>query len=135
MSYDLELRTRGARGGAYGLTWVLVSSGFDEALAGGAAELTLEPGANRTSLAIDAWTIIERYHDLALGGRDVDVEVAEHFRLEATLTPVLNEAERARLPAHEAHNLTLGQSPLTDRATTEFDMQFRIGGPQYELLD
>ena len=135
MSYDLELRTRGARSGAYRLTWALRSSGYEEALAEGAAELALEPGDNRTSLPIDAWAIIERYHDLALGGRDVDVEVAEYFRLEVTLTPVLDDAERERLPPHEAQNLGLGQSPLTDRATADLEMQFRISGPQYELLD
>lgn len=135
MSYDLEVRTRGLRGGAYRLTWALRSSGFEEALAEGAAELTLETGDNRTNLPVDAWAIIERYHDLALGGRDVDVEVAEYFRLEVTLTPVLGEAERERLSAHEAHNLALGQSALTDRAAADLDMQFRISGPQYELLD
>ena len=104
-------------------------------MADGAAELTLEPGDNRASLPIDAWDIIERYHDLALGGQDVDVEVAEDFRFEVTLIPVLSEAERSQLPAHEAHNLALGQSSLTDRATAKFEMQFRIDGPQYELLD
>lgn len=135
MSYDLELRTRGARSGGYRLTWALRSSGTEAALAEGAAELVLEPGDNRTSLPIDAWTIIERYHDLAFGGRDVDVEVAEYFRLEVTLTPVLGEAERARLPPHEARNLALGQSALTDRGAADLHMQFRISGPQYELLD
>ncbi len=135
MSYDLELRTRGARGGAYRLIWALRSRGYEEALAEGAAELALGPGDNRASLPIDAWAIIERYHDLALGGRDVDVEVAEYFRLGVALTPVLSEAERKRLPPHEVQNLALGQSALTDRATADLDMQFRISGPQYELLD
>ncbi len=135
MSYDLELRTRGAHGGAYRLTWALRSSGHKEALAEGAAELVLEPGDNRLNLPIDAWAIIERYHDLALGGRDVEVEVGEYFRLEVTLTPVLSEPERQRLPPHEVQNLALGQSPLTDRAVADLDMQFRISGPQYELLD
>ena len=135
MSYDLNVRTHGVRGGAYGLTWALRSSGFKEALAGGAAELTLQPGDNRASLAIDAWEIIERYHDLALGGKDVDVEVAEAFHIEVTLTPVLGETERSELPVHEAHNLALGQSALSDRAVADFDMLFRIVGPQYDLLD
>ncbi len=135
MGYDLELRTRGARGGAYRLTWALRSRGYQETLAEGTAELALEPGDNRTSLPIDARAIIERYHDLALGGRDLEVEVAEYFRLKVTLTPVLGEAERARLPPHEVQNLALGQSPLTDRAAADLDMQFRISGPQYELLD
>ncbi len=135
MSYDLELRTRGARGGAYWLTWALRSSGYQEALAEGTAELALEPGDNSTSLALDAWAIIERYHDLALGGRDVDVEVAEYFRLRVALTPVLSQAERERLPPHEVQNLALGQSALTDRAVADLEMQFRISGLQYELLD
>ncbi len=135
MSYDLEVRTRGARGGPYRITWALRSSGFEEAFAEGAVELTLDPGDRATILPIDAWDIIERYHDLALGGRDVDVEVAESFRLEVTLTPVLSEAQRGQLPAPVAHNLGLGQSALTDRAATGLDIQFRIAGPQYELLD
>ncbi len=135
MSYDLEVRTRGARGGAYRLTWALRARRDQEPLAEGATELTLEPGGNRKNLAVDAWAIIERYHDLALGGRDVEVEVAEHFRLEVTLTPVLGEAERERLPPYELQNLALGESALTDRAATDLDMQFRIDGPEYELLD
>ena len=135
MACDLEVRTRGARGGAFRIAWALRSSGFEEALAIGDAELTLEAGDNRASFAIDAWVIIERYHDLALDGRDVDVEVAEHFRLEVTLAPVLGEAERERLPPHEVRNLALGQSALIDRGTTDLEMQFRISGPQYELLE
>ncbi len=72
---------------------------------------------------------------LLLGARDVDVEVAQDFHLEVTLTPVLGEAERERLPAHAIQNLALGQSALTDRAAADLEMQFRIAGPQYELLD
>jgi len=135
MSYDLEVRTQGVRGGPYRLTWALRSTGFKEALAAGAAQLTLQPGDNRTSLTIDAWAIIERYHDLALGGQVVYVEVAEFFHVEVTLTPVLGEAEIRELPAHVAHNFALGQSALTDRETADLKMQFRIGGPQYELID
>jgi hypothetical protein len=135
MAYDLTVRTQGVRGGAYRIAWALRSSGFDETLAEDTGELALDPGDNRATLPVDAWEIIERYHDLALGGRDVDVEVAEHFRIEVTLTPVLDPAERAQLPPHVAHNMTLGQSALTDRAATDLDMQFRIGGPQYELLE
>jgi hypothetical protein len=135
MGYDLDIVTRGARGGAYRLTWALRSSGTQGALAEGDAELTLEPGDNRASLPLDARAIVERYHQLALGGRDVKVEVAEHFRLEATLTPVLDEAARKQLPAHEAQNLALGYSALTDRATADLEMQFRIAGSEYELLD
>ena len=135
MSDDLELRTRGARGGADRLTWALRPRGYREALAEGAAELALEPGDNRASLPIDARAIIERDHDLALAGRDVDVEVAEYFRLEATLTPVPDAAERARLPAHEAQSLALGPSALTDRATADLEMRFRIGGPRSGSLD
>ncbi len=135
MSYDMTVATHGARGGGYRLAWSLRSGAYDATLAEGAAELTLSPGGNRATLAIDAWSIVERYHAVALGGRDVDVEVAESFRIEVALTPQLSEAERARLPAHEAHNLALGQSSLIDRAGAEFAMQFRIAGPEYRLLD
>lgn len=135
MSYDLAVHTRGARGGLYRFTWSLRSSGYEESFAEDSGELALEPGDNRVNLPVDAWSIVERYHDLAFGGRDVDVEVAEHFRMEVTLTPVLDPAARAQLPPHVAHNLTLGQSALIDRAVTDLDMQFRIGGPEYELLE
>ncbi len=44
MSYDLEVRTQGTRGGAYEITWALRSSGFKEALAAGTAQVTLQTG-------------------------------------------------------------------------------------------
>lgn len=135
MSYDMTVATHGLRGGGYRLAWSLRSSAYGATLAEGAAELTLEPGNNYPTLAIDAWSIVERYHEVALGGQDVDVEVAESFRIEVTLIPQLSEADRALLPAHEMQNLAIGQSSLNDRATTEFAMQFRISGPEYELLD
>ena len=82
-----------------------------------------------------ARAIIARYHELALGGRDVTVEVAEYFRLEARLSPILDAAARAELPPHEIQNFGLGQSALIDRATAELAMQFRISGAEYRLLD
>lgn len=135
MRYDLSVATRGARGGGYRLDFTLGSSAYGEALAQGVGELALAPGDNSATLEVDAWPIIERYHEIALGGQDVDVEVAESFRLEVTLTPLLDAVERARLPAHEVQNLALGQSALIDHKTAEFPMRFRIGGPEYELLD
>ena len=65
MSYDLEVRTRGVRGGAYRLTWALRSSRLEETLAEGATELALEPGDKRTNLPVDAGAIIDG-HDAAL---------------------------------------------------------------------
>ncbi len=135
MSYDLDIRTHGPGGGPYRLAWALRWRGSQEALAEGTADLTLEPGDNRASLALDARAIIARYHQLALDGRAVKVEVAEHFRLEVTLTPLLDDAARARLPPHEAQNLALGYSALTDRAITDLKTQFRVLGSEYELLD
>ncbi len=135
MSYDMTVTTLGADGGVYRLAWSLRSGAYGAILAEGVAALTLSPGKNNPTLAIDARSIVERYHEVALGGRDVNVEVAESFRIEVTLTPQLSETDRARLPAHEVQNLAIGQSSLNDRTTTEFAMQFRIAGPVYELLD
>ena len=89
----------------------------------------------RAHLPLDARTIITRYHDLVLGGRAVTVEVGERFRIEATLAPVLDEAKRTQLPPREIQDLSLGQSALIDRATTELDIEFRIQGRHYELLE
>ncbi len=135
MGYDLAIRTQGARGGAYRLTWALRASGTGKILTEGTRSLALDPGGNRAHLPLDARTIITRYHDLILGGRAVTVEVGERFRIEVTLAPVFDEAERARLPPREIQNLSLGQSALIDRATTELDIEFRIQGRHYELLE
>ena len=135
MGYDLAVRTQGARAGAYRLTWTLRAGGYGEILTEGTSSLALDSGDNRTILPLDARVIITRYHDLVLGGRVVTVEVGERIRIEATLAPVLDEAERARLPPHEIQNLSLGQSALIDRATTELDIEFRIQGRQYKLLE
>ncbi len=135
MSYDLRIETKGIRGGAYRLAWSLRSSAYGETLAEGAAALVLEPGGNRRSLAIDAWPILERYHEIALDYRDVDVEVAENFRLELALSPVLGANDLSRLPPHESHNFALGQSSLIAARSIDFSARFRINGPEYELLD
>lgn len=135
MGYDLAVRTQGVRGGAYRLTWTLSASSYDVTLAEGTSSLALDPGDNRTLLPLDAQALITRYHDLVLDGRAVTVEVGERFRIEATLAPVLDAAERERLPPHELQNLSLGQSALMDRATTELNIEFRIQGRQYELLE
>ncbi len=135
MSYDLTVETAGVRSGPYRLAWSVRSTLYGATLAEGAADLALAPGDNRTRLALDAWRIVERYHEVALGDRDVDVEVAESFRLEIALSPVLGADDLARLPPHEAHNLSLGQSALIDAKSVDFPAHFRIGGPVYELLE
>ena len=135
MSYDMTVETEGARGGPYRLAWSVRSTGYGMTLDEGAAQLALVPGNNRTRLALDAWEMIERYHKIALDYRDVDVEVAESFRLEIALIPVLGADDLARLPPHEAHNLSLGRSALIDAKSVDFPAHFRIGGPVYELLE
>ncbi len=135
MSYDMTVETKGVRGGPYRLAWSVRSTGYRATLAEGAADLALAPGDNRTRLALDAWEIVERYHKIALDYRDVDVEVAESFRLEIALIPVLGADDLARLPPHEAHNLSLGQSALIDAKSVDVPAHFRIGGPEYELLE
>ena len=135
MSYDMTVGTTGARGGTYRLDWSLHATSYGATLTEGSAELELEPGDNRVRLPIDAGRIVRRYHEVALNGRDVHVEVDESFRLEAALSPLLGADELARLPPHEAHNLPLGQSALIDAKSASFPARFRIRGPDYELLD
>ncbi len=135
MSYDRTVETTGVRGGPYRLAWSVRSTSYRATLAEGAADLALAPGDNRARLALDAWEIVERYHEIALDHRDVDVEVAESFRLEIALTPVLGADDLARLPPYQARNLSLGQSDLIDAKSVDFPAHFRIGGPEYELLE
>lgn len=135
MSYDMTVETTGTRGGPYRLAWSVRSTSYRATLTEGSADLALAPGDNRTRLALDAWEIVERYHKVALDYRDVDVEVAERFRLEIALSPVLGAEELARLPPHEAQNLSLGQSALIDVKSVDFPARFRIAGPVYELLE
>ncbi len=135
MGYDMTVETTGARGGPYRLAWSVRSTSYRATLAEGAADLALVPGDNHARLDLDAWEIVERYHKIALDYRDVDVEVAESFRLEIALTPVLGAEELARIPPHEAHNLSLGQSALIDAKSIDFPAHFRIAGPEYELLE
>ncbi len=135
MSYDMTVETTGARGGRYRLAWSVRSTSYRATLAEGTAELALAPGNNHARLALDAWEMVERYHKIALDYRDVDVEVAESFRLEIALTPVLGADDLARLPPHVAHNLSRGQSALIDAKSLDFPAHFRIGGPEYELLE
>jgi hypothetical protein len=111
MSYDMTVETKGARGGPYRLAWSVRSTVYRATLDEGTAQLALAPGDNRARLALDAWEMVERYHKIALDYRDVDVEVAESFRLEIALIPVLGADDLARLPPHEAHNLSLGSLP------------------------
>ena len=60
---------------------------------------------------------------------------AQSFRLEVALSPALGADDLARLPPHQAHNLSLGQSALIDANLVDFPAHFRIGGPEYELLE
>ncbi len=135
MSYDMTVETKGARGGPYRLAWSVRSTVYGATLDEGEAQLALASGDNRARLVLDAWQMVERYHEIALDYRDVDVEVAESFRLEIALSPVLGADDLARLPAHEAHNLSLGQSALIDAKSVDFPARFRIAGPEYELLE
>lgn len=135
MSYDMTVETKGARGGPYRLAWSVRATLYGASLDEGTADLALVPGDNRARLALDARRIVERYHEVALGFQDVDVEVAETFRLEIALSPVLGADDLAQLPPHEAQNLSLGQSALIDAKSVDFPAHFRIGGPGYELLE
>ncbi len=135
MAFSIEIATQGSDGGLHRLTWRLRASAYNATLAEGQRDITLEPGDNEARIRVDAYDLIGKYQDVVLDGRDADVEVAEIFDLELSLTPLLDEALRARLPPNEAHNLSLGESHLIERRRGPFPAHFRIAGPEYELLE
>jgi len=47
----------------------------------------------------------------------------------------LDPVRTATRPPHDAHNLSLGQSAPIDAKSVDFPARFRIGGPEYELLE
>lgn len=134
-AFLMDVGTRGARPGRHRLTWRVRAPAYGARLSEGAVELSLDPGTNRRTLAIDAAELIERYRAAALDPAAVNVEVADTFVLEVSLEPLLGAGERARLPAHEAHNLARGQSALIATKAVEFAAHFRIRGAEVRLLD
>ncbi len=134
-SFDVAVVTRGLHAGAHRASWRVRSTAYSAVLAEGKAELELKRGENRAALAVDTFDLIGKYHEVALDNADVDVEVAESFRLEISLTPVLGDEDLARMPPHEAHNLSLGQSDLIETGSFAFPAHFRISGPEYELME
>lgn len=135
MRYELTVTTTGRAEGLYRLDWQVRSSAYDATLAQGTAQHSLSPGDNRLVLALDAWDILQAYHETVLQGRDADVEVDETFQIDLRLTPLLDETVLAELPSHELQNLRLGQSALIDRKVVRFPTRFRIMGAEYLLMD
>lgn len=132
---QIDCVTGGSRGGRHRLTWSLSAPAYNAVLAEGSREAWLAPGGNMLRVTVDAATAIRAYHDVALGGGEVDVEVEESLRLELTLTPLLNEEDSAALPAEQRHNLAIGASDLTDRRTVRVALRFAIRDGEYRLLD
>ena len=135
MAFEITIRLEGSGGGLHRLSWRLRASAYNATLAEGQREVALDPGGNEARIRVDAYDLIGKYQDVVLDGRDADVEVAEIFDLEISLTPLLDEALRARLPPNEAHNLSLGESRLIERRRVPFPAHFRIAGPEYGLLE
>ena len=135
VAFDMSITIRGQHAGAHSASWRIRSSTYNAVLAEGKAELELTRGENRAALEVDAFDLIGKYHEVALDNADADVEVAESFRLEISLTPVLGDEDLARMPPHEAHSLSLGQSDLIETGSFAFPAHFRISGPEYELME
>lgn len=132
---DVALVTEGRRGGRHRLTWVLLASAYDAVLVQGLRETWLAPGANTLRLELDATTVIGAYHEMALGGDPMNVEVEEMLKLELVLTPLLNDEALAALPAARRQNLEIEQSDLTDRRTVRLPLRFAIRPGEYRLLE
>jgi hypothetical protein len=115
----------GERRGSYRLTWTLEEQVYRKVLLERSAVVELEPGAASRGETLDV-SIVERlYREQVLKGAG-GVLVEEPFKLRVSLVPLLSEAERAALPAHELQNLELGHSALISNATAEIPVRFTI---------
>jgi hypothetical protein len=129
----VSVTTRGGLDGAYALDWAVRETAYKKVLDEGHSTHQLTTGANTIAFAMRLLDLARSYHQRVLGGRAAEVLVDEDFRLELTLTPLLDEAARASLPSHERHNLDLGDSPLVDTARTDFRVRFEIHGDRVTL--
>lgn len=117
----------GRRAGGYALRWQVRDRLYKEPLVSGERIMVLQGGSARLDVAISSSELVDGYRSL-LSRQDANLMVDEPFVFEATLEPVLDEAERAALPEHEANNLRQGWSTLIDRARAEFPVRFFLLG-------
>ena len=119
------LQFTGEREGRYRLDWVLDDRTYRTVLDEGTNTLTLGPERETFEIRFETAMLRDRYLERVLSGaRGVLVE--EDFRLSLTLTPELDETERASIPEREAHNLDLGESGLISRETAAIPVRFEI---------
>jgi hypothetical protein len=115
----------GDRDGRYRLDWVLDDRTYRTVLDEGTGSLALGPVPETFEIRFETALLRDRYLERVLSGaRGVLVE--EDFRLSLTLTPELDETERASIPEREVHNLELGASELISRETSAIPVRFEI---------
>jgi hypothetical protein len=115
----------GEKRGSYRLTWSLEEQVYRKALLEQSDVVELAPGGASRSGTFDLNLLKRLYRKQVLNGAG-GVLVEENFRLRVSLAPLLSEAERAALPAHELQNLELGQSDLISDAAAEIPVRFII---------
>jgi hypothetical protein len=121
----VTLHLMGEREGHYRLDWVLDDRTYRVVLEEGTRALALGSGGDTVRIRFEMATLRDRYLERVLSGaRGVLVE--EDFQLHLTLTPDLDESERASIPPREIHNLGLGESGLIFRETAPVPVRFEI---------
>lgn len=122
-----QITLDGQRDGQYRLDWQVRDGGHEKPLQEGIQTLQLAPGVRQIDIPLSAERIVEGYREL-LSRQDANVMVDEAFLLETILSPIPDDEELSRMPAHETQNLNNGQSALIDRSSAEFTVRFFLNG-------
>jgi len=117
----------GLREGAYRLGWQVRDTLYEKPLLTSEETLQLTAGTRVLEFDLPMQRIVDGYRTL-LSRQDANVMVDEPFVFEVELTPIANELETARMPAHEVQNLANGWSPLIHRSSRQFTVRFFLRG-------
>jgi hypothetical protein len=113
----------GSRKGAYRLQWRVTGTSFGADLAARAQTVHLEPGERQVSIVFTLDELARSYASKVLSGSG-SVLVDEKFKLEASLLPLLTEAELQALPPGKRHRLDRGDTPLRAARIAAFSVRF-----------
>ena len=113
----------GLREGSYRLGWQVRDTLYGKPVLKSEETLQLTAGSRVLEFALPAQQVVDGYR-AQLSRHDADVMVDEAFAFEVELSPIPDDTEMARMPAHELHNLANGSSSLIDRSSVEFNVRF-----------
>ena len=109
--------------------WQLDEPLYGVSLLSGEQRLDLGPAGVSADVVLDMAALAERYRETVLEGRRDKVLVDGVFRLQISLEPLLDEAERRALPAREIDNLDRGLSGLIYETRAEVPVSLDLTEP------